>query len=157
MSTLMLTGHRPAKLGGFNENTYKRLRALARSMISSLKPETVITGMALGWDQAGAHACIDLGIPFTAAVPFKGQEGKWPYASQREFHDLLSHASEIVIVRQGGYATWKMQMRNEWMVDNADQVLALWDGSPGGTANCVRYAESLRRPIVNAWPKFLNA
>ena len=154
---LSATGHRPDKLGGHNENTALRLRALARREIAEIAPTRVISGMALGWDQAIAHAAIDLCIPFVAAVPFRGQEGKWPYASQREFHDLLTHAAEIVIVSQGRYAPWKMQLRNEWMVDNSGLVLALWDGSTGGTANCVNYARAMRKDIRNAWPRFLNA
>ena len=28
---------------------------------------------------------------------------------------------------------WLAGARNKWMVDNAEHVLALWDGSPGGT------------------------
>lgn len=29
-----------------------------------------------------------------------------------------------------------MQKRNEYMVDLADKVVAVWDGSKGGTDNC---------------------
>jgi uncharacterized phage-like protein YoqJ len=41
-----------------------------------------------------------------------------------------------------------MQKRNEWMVDHADAVIAVWDGSPSGTANCIGYARKKRRPIL---------
>ena len=48
------------------------------------------------------------------------------------------------IVSPGEYAAFKMQVRNEWMVDQlnpaTDLLLAAWDGSPGGTGNCVKYA-----------------
>ena len=33
-----------------------------------------------------------------------------------------------------------MQARNEWMVDQATRLAALWDGSSGGTGNCFQSA-----------------
>ena len=47
-----------------------------------------------------------------------------------------------------------MQKRNEWIVDNSLRLLALWDGSKGGTANCVTYARYGRREIKNVWPEW---
>jgi len=47
-----------------------------------------------------------------------------------------------------------MQTRNIWMVDNCDLVLALWDGSDGGTGNCIKYANKIGKPIVNLWDKY---
>ncbi|MFZ2410072.1 MAG: hypothetical protein WAW23_00725, partial [Candidatus Methanoperedens sp.] len=40
------------------------------------------------------------------------------------------------------------QRRNEFMVDAADVLAAFFDGSPGGTANCVRYARSVGRKTM---------
>lgn len=41
-----------------------------------------------------------------------------------------------------------MQKRNEYMVDLADIVIAVWDGSASGTGNCVRYAERCGKQII---------
>jgi uncharacterized phage-like protein YoqJ len=123
----------------------------ARKVLDQLEPIRVITGMALGWDQAIAQACVDLKIPFSAAVPFNGQELTWPRAAQDRYHRLLGQAQEVVIVSDGDYAPEKMQVRNQWMVDNCDVLLALYDGSSGGTANCVRYAEGKSVPVINIW------
>lgn len=46
-----------------------------------------------------------------------------------------------------------MQKRNEYMTDNSDIVIAVWDGSKGGTANCVRYAKKLNKEIIVINPK----
>jgi uncharacterized phage-like protein YoqJ len=46
-----------------------------------------------------------------------------------------------------------MQKRNEYMVDNSDIVIAVWDGSKGGTYNCVKYAEKLGKKIIVINPK----
>lgn len=148
------TGHRPSKLGGHDVATSKRLVDLAGNFLRMEKPDKVISGMALGWDQALAWAAFDLDIPFIAAVPFDGQESRWSSVDQQWFVDLLKLAEEVVHTSEPGYAVWKMQHRNKWMVDNADHVVALWDGSAGGTANCIKYAERVGKPITNLWSEY---
>lgn len=148
------TGHRPDKLGGYGQVALVHLVNLAEDWLDENKPDVVISGMALGWDYALACAALNLGVPFTAAIPFRGQESRWPQESQQNYRLLLGEASDVHYVCEDGYAPWKMQVRNEWMVDNCDIVLAMWNGSPGGTANCVRYAEKAGKPVVNLWERF---
>lgn len=148
------TGHRPNKLGGYGTEARNRLVNLATDVLRKRQPQRVISGMALGWDQALAVAACALDLPWTAAVPFEGQERAWPESSQREYRELLSLADDVVVVSPGGYASWKMQRRNQWMVDHADLVLALWDGSPGGTGNCVDYVRRTNKPLLNYWTLF---
>lgn len=150
------TGHRLNKLGGYGLPIKNKLERLALTWLDLHKPDKVISGMALGWDQAFAQAAIKLNIPLVAAIPFTGQEQAWPDSSQKEWKRLVDAAYEIVIVSEGGYAAWKMQKRNEWMVDQSDMVLALWDGSSGGTCNCIKYANKVSRPISNLWTKWLE-
>lgn len=148
------TGHRPNKLGGFKlpNPIYNYVCQQIEKTLLELKPEKVISGMALGVDQWAANVAIKLGIPFLAAVPFEGQERAWPEASQKVFHKLLDKAAEVVIVSEGGYAAFKMQVRNAWMVDHCDKLIAVWDGTPGGTGNCVNYATSKDKEIIRINP-----
>lgn len=150
------TGHRPDKLGGYGKSVKARLEVLAIDWITLHKPTQIISGMALGWDQALAEAALELNIPLIAAVPFEGQEMAWPRESQERYRELLAGAKEVKIVSKDGYAAWKMQRRNEWMVDRCELLLALWDGSSGGTANCIRYARQQVTPIYNLWDKYKN-
>lgn len=145
------TGHRPNKLGGYTVQAHDRLVKVARYELLRLQPTKVISGMALGWDQALAEAALLLAFPLVAAIPFEGQEKAWPQSSQDLFNEILEECSQLVYVSDPGYAAWKMQKRNEWMVDQSHVVLALWDGSDGGTANCVRYANKMGKPVENAW------
>lgn len=157
------TGHRPDKLGGYGPSpTQDRVRQAIRNTLTGPPPlpqsierrvTAAISGMALGVDQWAAEICVELGIPFTAAVPFVGQERRWPEDSQRRYQLLLQKAYNIVVVSPGGYHPWKMQARNEWMVKNSDVLLAVWDGSGGGTANCVRYAQEVGRAIWRIDPR----
>lgn len=148
------TGHRPNKVGGYSRAAYQKLVAVAESYIRTAKPSRVISGMALGWDQAWAEAALNLGVPVIAAIPFAGQQSKWPIESQQNFEQILSRCESVTIVCPGAYSAAKMQKRNEWMVDRADRVCALWDGTDGGTANCVRYAHGKGAEVDNVWPVF---
>jgi uncharacterized phage-like protein YoqJ len=149
------TGHRPDKLGGYSPLVFDNLVFLAKMYLEAEQPEHAISGMALGWDQAFATAALHLGIPFTAAVPFKGFEDRWPAPSRIEFDMLLGQAAKVVYVSQPGYEVWKMQRRNDWMVDNCHHLCALSNGSLGGTSNCIFYAERVGRPVTNLWPQYM--
>lgn len=151
---LAATGHRPDKLGGFTPAVRMQLLKVAMAHLELRRPAAVISGMALGWDQAWAMAAATLNIPFIAAVPFAGQEAVWPAGSQDTYRVLLGLASEVVTVSQGGYTARKMQRRNEWMVDRADGIVALWDGTFGGTHNCLLYAEKKAKPVRNLWSRY---
>jgi uncharacterized phage-like protein YoqJ len=148
---LGVTGHRPNKLGGYSPAAQDRMHRFAVFVISSYKPSTVIIGLALGWDTAVAKACIDLRVPFIAAVPFEGQETLWPAESRHEYYRVIAHAAKVVYVSPPGFSASKMQIRNEWIVDNCTHLAALHDGSSGGTNNCVKYAKSVKKPTVNLW------
>jgi uncharacterized phage-like protein YoqJ len=155
---LAVTGHRPQKIGGYDESSSLRtaIRRAIRLQIEVLQPDYGLTGMALGVDQDFAQVCIDLGVPFIAAVPFAGQESRWPEPSQQRFTELLSQAHDVVVVSPGPYAAWKMQKRNQWLVNQASALLAVWDGSDGGTANCVAYAAKKKLTTYRIDPKSLQ-
>lgn len=53
---------------------------------------------------------------------------------------------------QNHYTNDCMQKRNEYMVDNSDYVIAVWDGKPSGTGNTVHYAESKGKTIITIKP-----
>lgn len=142
------TGHRPEKLGGYFPNPLQEwVKARIRETLTRLKPERCISGMAVGFDQWLAEACIDQGVPFIAAVPFAGQESTWPWPAKENYRRLLCAAARVVIVTDGGYEAWKMGTRNVWMVEQSSHLLACWDGTEGGTANCFRSAEQRGRSV----------
>lgn len=155
MTIIAGTGHRPRSLGGYSEAAWRKLWSFAVQELRRVEPEKVITGMALGWDQALARACVRLKIPFVVAVPFDGQSTVWPKDAQRRYAALLGQATQVVMVSPGGYDVSKLHKRNEWMVDNCDELLALYNGADtGGTAACVRYAQEVGRPIDNCWERW---
>lgn len=171
LRVLTVTGHRLGKLAPNQDDCYSprlfsRLVDLARASLENLCPKEVVTGMALGWDQAIAQACIELGIPFIAALPCPGQSSRW-FSQQavRDYEERLRHAKGIVCVWQepgfeASSIAGQMMNRNQWMIDRAlyayGKVLALHDGSSGGTGNCVRYAQSVGIVVLNYWQSWVN-
>lgn len=152
------TGHRPNKLGGYSkENLYYLIQVARHHLLKhNDEVESVISGMALGWDTAIALAAIKLKIPLVAAVPFQGQEKRWPEESQVIYKKILDKASKVVTISKGDYKQEFLQIRNEWMVDNSDLILACWDGTSGGTRNCIRYALKQDKKIENCYETYLK-
>jgi uncharacterized phage-like protein YoqJ len=146
------TGHRLSKLGGYAPWAHELLVELLKEILAVLKPAKVISGMALGFDQALARAALELGIPLIAAIPNKSQPSQWPAESQQVYRDLIAQAERVVDISGGNaYADWQMQARNVHMVDSCNLLLALWGGSPGGTANCVTYAKRKGKRTLNVY------
>lgn len=145
------TGHRPDKLGGYNagrkDACFRLLFQDITTYLEDVKPGLVISGGALGFDQYLAAAAVELGIPLLLALPCLPFGDNWPPDSLGAKADkwLRGRAASVYFVSPGSYKLLGpkcMQWRNEWMVDNATHLLACWDGSDGGTGNCIRYAET---------------
>ena len=148
------TGHRPNRLGGYDDEVLDKLTVLATEFLVDRRPNKVITGMAQGWDTAIALAAIDLDIPLLTALPFEGQEKRWGQRDQNRYHSILEKAAEVVVVTSHIPSTYAFHRRNIWMVDHCDLLVALWDGEGGdasGTAQCVNYAWKVGKPIINLW------
>lgn len=108
-----------------------------------------ITGFALGFDQLVAKVCIEIGLPFTAAIPYAKQAEKWSAAQQQEYLELLEKATDIVIVSEGEYAVWKLFKRNDWIVNNSDMIVAYAMMPDGGAASCCVAAAKAGKKVVN--------
>lgn len=159
MSTrISLTGHRPNKLDGYNLNTpfYARLRHTLMDVIqNALIHHDIVhchSGMALGADTIWAEAIIQMKqrypgrVTFTAHIPCVNQENRWPAPSQNHYHELLTHADSSITYAKH-YTPACMQERNIGMTNACDGLIAIWDGTPGGTSNCVHYAKSVNKHI----------
>ena len=151
MTVISGTGHRPQKLGNEWDGIgpcSDWIRLELKKVFEKQKPDIIVSGMALGYDMLLAEVAIEMSVPLTAAVPFIGQESAWTSKSQERFFRILEKAKRIVVVSEGEYSPEKMQIRNEWMVNNSDKLVACWNKTPGGTGNCVKYAKSVNKEII---------
>lgn len=142
--------------------------------ISYTEPYKAVTfyfGGALGVDQMAFNICKEIESEnegeynFVLAMPFLKQDNNWfKQKDKDELQYEKDEANKVVLVDtldkykiigyiEGEYYPAKMQKRNEYMVDNSDIVIAVWDGTKGGTYNCVNYAQKLGRKIIQINPK----
>lgn len=151
-------GHRPNKLGNDYRLTGELTKKISQAVFNIFnieRPTEIISGMAQGFDQILAICAIKSNIPFIAAVPFEGQEFNWPEESQRLYKKILKRANKVEVICPPGYSAYKMQERNKWMCVEADKILACWDGTSGGTENCLIYAQKIGKPIIRINPREL--
>lgn len=104
------------------------------------KPDLIISGMALGFDTLCVEVALDMGIPVTAAIPCDDQDKFWSITQKRKYAKLLELCT-IHEVSPGPYTPDKMKIRNKWIVDNANKMLAYLIDQKGGTWHCVNYAK----------------
>lgn len=165
-----------------NTRLHAGVRSWLGEQLDELKPATVISGLALGVDTWLALEALLRGIHVVGAMPFEGQERTWPKEHQAVYRTILERAEVVNVsgcrVMQVGSGTYFvsaagagipseslhfkasinecMQKRNEWMVDRCRLVLSVWDGTPGGTGNCMRYVERVGRDYRRLNPNALR-
>ncbi len=121
-------------------------------ILKQLNPDKVISGLALGYDQLAAVIAFRNNVPVIGAIPFIGQENVWPDKAKDIYRKIVDKCSETIIVSEGGYAVWKLMDRNKYMVNNSDIILTYFNGENSGTKNCINYAKSLNKEIINIFP-----
>ena len=152
---IALTGHRPDKLDGYGLDTpfYHRLHDyLVSIIVDHLDRYDVVwvhSGMALGADTVWAFAAHSAArtypdrVKLHAEIPVMSQPDIWRNPLDRKYWRYLVNFAADKTVYADKYAPRVMQDRNIGMIDHADLLLAVWDGTPGGTGNAVHYAQRI--------------
>lgn len=172
---VVLTGHRPNKLGGFAEVEELIVEFLTRGTVSGnsqakwvvdelvsalMRAKTkygnvyLNDGEAMGADWLGIIAGQIANVPVHGYCPFLNHGSNWYEPSKVQYAQLVKLEAKRFLVTN---KTWDdngpkyMDDRNKAMVDNAKSMIAVWNGSRGGTANAVYYARKVGMNIL-----FLN-
>lgn len=167
------TGHRPKKLGGYGQGessvVARNVRAVLGLLVHRIAEAhpggvTFLSGMAQGVDTWAAEAVLewrDVGripVRLVAVVPFEGQERIWPPPAQEGYRAILARADEVITLERPERRPSRDEVRgwlyarNHWIADRAELLVAVFDGSPGGTAETVRYAEQRGVPVLRLDP-----
>ena len=138
------TGHRPEKLNSTEEEIKKALLVEVNNAIHD-EYITFISGMARGVDIWAAELVLELrnsGAPIhlICAMPFNDFEQRWPVAWQQRYKTILQSADLVRFIAKE-YHISTYQRRNEWMIDHSNRVIAVYNGSSGGTRNALEYAQ----------------
>lgn len=147
------SGHRPAKLPWGNDETDPRCHDLKQEIAARLEGiyeagyRHFICGMAAGCDLYFAEAVLELrrrrsDVTLEAAVPCDGQADGWPAALRQRYEALVADCDEVSVI-QHAYTPGCMQRRNQYMVEHASLLLAVYDGQPGGTMQTILHARRL--------------
>ncbi|MDE6879971.1 MAG: DUF1273 domain-containing protein [Oscillospiraceae bacterium] len=160
--TCCFTGHRPEKLPWGDNETDPRCQALKRKLQDTLATaydsgmRHFICGMARGCDFYFAEAVLALrqergDVTLEAAIPCPTQTDGWSGADRTRWRRLLA-ACDLETVVQHQYTPGCMLRRNRYMVDHSAMVIAVYDGTDGGTRRTLEYALRQRVPFVDIRP-----
>lgn len=156
------TGHRPAKLPWRGNDSDPRCLALKEKLYDVAEAlykagiRHFICGMAAGCDMYFCEAVIKLRsehpeISLEAAIPCEEQTMLWDAQHRREYTRLV-HQCDFETVLQSKYTGDCMIKRNCYMVDNASVLVAVFDGTAGGTLQTITYAMKKGLEIIELRP-----
>ncbi len=134
---LVVLGHKPTELGGYEANpvatdVQRRLGELLAAKRQMYPDLVVLTGLRLGAEQLGAEAARDVGVPYVAILPYPDPHNVWPVSSQAHFAELLAHAARTVTLERKmpgdkAAAGQALSRRDGWLVKHADEAVLVWD------------------------------
>jgi uncharacterized phage-like protein YoqJ len=113
--------------------------------------DTFYCGMAVGFDLIAAQCVIDLKIDYPylkliACIPCEGQERYFEEDEKTVYQEVLSKCSSVIVLSKKYYKGC-MQVRDQYMVDNSDVLVAFLRCNKGGTHYTVSYAEKKNKQI----------
>lgn len=159
---LGITGHRPEKLGGYNDysNLSAPLKLKMRDFFLEKGVTTLVSGMALGVDQWAVEVALGMGIKVAAMIPCIDQQRLWPDLVQTRYANLLLSVREaggfVFFVSLDKYSTGCMHRRNLEIINTSNEILAVWDGTKSGTKDCVKSALRAGTPVTVLNPHTLE-
>lgn len=91
------------------------------------------------------------GMVLTAAIPFRGQAGRFKPHDRRCYDELIEKADEVIVLSEHYYPRCFLD-RDEFMVCNAAQIIAYYDGRErGGTYYTIRKAREMGISVTNLY------
>lgn len=158
-TTCCFTEHRPQSLPwGFNEQDERCLimkKQLREEIIKAIENgyKTFISGMALGFDTICAETILDLkkiypNIKLVGAIPCKTQDKLWQDKDKKRYRTLLNQLDNIRCIYDDYIGSECMIERNRYMINNSSLIIALYNGTNGGTKRTIEYAKKQGLKIV---------
>jgi uncharacterized phage-like protein YoqJ len=115
-----------------------------------------LCGMAQGCDMYFCETIIELrerypDITIEAAIPCETQAAKWREADRERYFRLVEQC-DVETMLQREYTSDCMSKRNKYLVDNSSVLIAVYDGTFGGTMQTVMYARQKGLEIIQIKP-----
>jgi hypothetical protein len=153
MHRIAISGHR-----GLPDPTVRLVDQAIRAALAERAPDvTGLSCLADGADQIFARAVTDLGGTLEPVIPAAQYREGLPADSHLEYNDLLAKATAVHPLPFIESTSESHMAASKLMVDEADELYAVWDGKParsyGGTADVVAYARERGIPVRVIWPE----
>ncbi len=134
-----LTGHRTLAPEFDEYALHERLEGLINEGY-----DYFLCGMAMGFDLLALKHLIELKgkypIQIEACIPCPNQEKYFPKNQKKLYRELLQWCDHRTLISQTG-GTWVYLVRDRYMVDCCDCLLAYCKKQTGGAAYTVGYAQ----------------
>lgn len=139
------TGHRPEKLEGYSEKQVISWLSKQIDEAISCGYTDFITGMQRGVDLWVAEIVLQKkeqneNLRLFAAFAFSGMENGWDKSWIDRFNKVMQKADGHYYIGKSPSRRAFLK-RNEWMVDHASRLIAVYTGARGGTLRTIEYAE----------------
>jgi hypothetical protein len=150
---IAVTGHR-----GLPPETMRLIDEAIRSELNKYDPGRLvaISCLADGADQVFAQAVLDAGGQLDVVVPASEYRDGLPTEAHAAYDELLSRARRVHRMDRRESDSKAHMDASRFMIANADQLVAVWDGKPargyGGTADVVELARENDLKITIVWP-----
>lgn len=155
-----VTGHR---LNRISQRQLDRLTPQVRPLLAEIAAAArtpalaLLSGLAEGADRHVAQLALEGGYALHAVLPFARETYLHDFAgsaSRAQFGELLARAQRIVeLPGRPGFSAQAYRRAGHALLDEADVLLAVWDGQPaqgaGGTAEVVNEACRRRMPVIH--------
>ncbi len=146
------SGHRPEKLTESEHHIKRKLEAAIEDAIDA-GYTTFISGLARGTDIWTARIVLkkrkrDKSIKLICAIPYDGFEKRWDETDKFQYRDIMKKADYVKYVCEH-YSKTCFQLRNKFMIDHSSRLIAVYNGSGGGTRNTINYAKRQGIEIIN--------
>lgn len=150
------TGHRPEKLNIAPQEVKRRLRSEIQRAISD-GFNCFISGMARGVDMWAAEIVLEekeknKNIRLFCAVPYEGFERPWAESEKQRYERIIFNADGVKYICKN-YSISCFQIRNCYMVNHCERLIAVYNGAAGGTKNTLYYASKKGVEIINILAK----
>ncbi|MGW7002306.1 hypothetical protein ACWGCW_05620 [Streptomyces sp. NPDC054933] len=149
-----ITGHR-----GLPDESAELVKGAIRDIVARC-PAADLVGVSCiadGPDAWFAQAVLEHGGRVEIVVPAKKYRKSLPEWHHAHYDDLMRRASDVHETGLAESDSNAHMVGSEVLVGLVDKLIAVWDGQPargyGGTADVVRYAESVGVPVQTVWPE----
>ncbi|MFD9880009.1 hypothetical protein ACFWZT_00905 [Streptomyces alboflavus] len=149
-----ITGHR-----GLSAEVEQQVRQALAEVVEAYDAAELVglSCIADGPDAWFAEAALAHGGRIEVVIPAEQYRSGLPDWHHPTYDTLLNRASTVHRTGLDGSDSDAHMRGSELLVDQVDELLAVWDGQPargyGGTADVVTYAEGKGVPVRVLWPE----